>query len=262
MSAGFEGTSAGPFNFLGASLITALLPVSFLAIGAAALFADGDLSSATDLGLIAGACAVLAMLRRFRPRGVVLSAKRLENRTGMFRRDAIDWAEVQGIRQEWPGVLVVTAIGSGHRDIVVRGSDELASIIGEREGPSLEQPIRQAVAKYQRAVGEERQADQAQASANGIIQWLLVAVCAALVLASGLVVLRLVGDVLPNWHGPLRRIMFVCAGVAAFAPAATVPGWIGPRMPKHLADLVGWRKASDLLPFILPWVVLGATRIA
>jgi len=261
--------AADVIGYRGASIITAALPVSFLAIGAAALLADGNAGYALDLAFLSIGCVALAILRSFRPRGVIVSPYGLENRTGMFRRDFVRWADVIRVRGEWPGVLVLSSTdatrfrGNRSRDIVLRGSDELAALIGQREGPSLEQPIREALSDYRRRSGQRPEdAPSTVVVSWAILQWLLVAACVAVVLTVGLVAFRWVADIAPSWSGKVRQVGFLAAGLAAVAPASTVPGWVGPRLPTHASALLGWRPAADLVPFLVPWIVMLAIRVA
>ena len=262
--------SADAIAYRGASFMTAALPVSTLAIGAAALLADGNAGSALDLAFLSMGCVVLAILRSFRPRGVIVTSEGLENRTGMFRRDFVRWADVIQVRRERPGVLVLsttdtTRIRSDRsRDVVLRGSDELGSLIGQRDGPSLELPIREALSDYRRRSGQPLEdAPSADLVLSwAILQWLLVAGCVAVVLIVGIVAFRWVANIAPSWSGRVRQVGFLAAGLAAVAPAATVPGWAGPRLPAHATALLGWRPAADLVPFLIPWIVMLAIRVA
>jgi hypothetical protein len=262
--------SADVIEYRGASIITAALPVSFLAIGAAALLADGNAGSAIDFAFLSIGCVALAILRSFRPRGIIVCPDGLENRTGLFRCDSVRWADVIQVRRERPGVLVLstthaTRIRSDRgRDVVLRGSDELGSVIGQREGPSLEQPIREALADYRRRSGQPPEdAPSADLVLSwAILQWLLVAGCVAVVLLVGIVTFRWVADIASSWSGRVRQVGFLAAGLAAVAPAAMVPGWAGPRLPAHAGAILGWRPAADLVPFLIPWIVMLAIRVA
>jgi hypothetical protein len=262
--------SADVIDYLGASIITAALPVAFLAIGAAALLADGNAGSALDFAFLSVGCVVLAVLRSHRPRGVIVTSDGLENRTGMFRREFVRWADVIQVRRERPGVLVLSSIHATRfssdrsRDIVLRGSDELGGLIGQRDGPSLEQPIRGALSDYRRRSGQPPEdappADLVLSWA--ILQWLLVACCVVSILIVGIMAFRWVAEIAPSWSGRVRQVGFLAAGLAAVAPAATVPGWAGPRLPAHASALLGWRPAADLVPFLVPWIVMLAIRVA
>jgi len=84
----------------------------------------------------------------------------------------------------------------------------------------------------------------------------------AVVLTVGLVAFRWVADIAPSWSGKVRQVGFLAAGLAAVAPASTVPGWVGPRLPTHASALLGWRPAADLVPFLVPWIVMLAIRVA
>ena len=259
--------AAGVMEYRGPSIITAALPVSTLAIGAAALLADGNAGYALDLAFLSIGCVVLAILRSLRPRGVIVSPDGLENRTGMYRCDFVRWADVIRVRREWPGVLVLSTTNTTRfqsHDIVLRGSDELGGLIGQREGASLEQPIRSALSDYRRRSGQPPEdapsADPAMWWA--ILQWLLVAGCVAVVLIVGMVAFRWVADIAPSWSGRVRQVGFLATGLAGVAPAAMVPGWVGPRLPVHASAILGWRPAADLLPFLTPWIVMLAIRVA
>jgi hypothetical protein len=201
---------------------------------------------------------------------VIVTADGLENRTGMFRRDFVRWADVSQVRRERPGILVLSSTHipgfarNRSRDIVLRGSDELAGIIGQRDGPSLEQPIREALYDYRRRSGQPPEdAPSADLVLSwAILQWALVAVCVAVILIVGILGFRWVADIAPSWSGRVRQVGFLAAGLAAAAPAATIPGWAGPRLPAHAGALLGWRPATDLVPFLIPWVVMLAVRVA
>ena len=81
-------------------------------------------------------------------------------------------------------------------------------------------------------------------------------------LVLGAVGLRTVYDLTPGASGTVHEVAFLISALAAVAPAVTVPGWAGPRLPTRIETAVVWRSASELLPFVAPWMLLASTGLA
>ena len=249
-------------------VVTTALLIGGLVIGALALLFDGRPTPALDLLAIAIGSGVLAILRSRRPRGVAIWSDGMENRTGMFRRDRVRWADVIRLDRENGAVLVVHATverSTWHRQIVVHGSDQLATHIGERDGASLERPIRAALEKYREehdGLGELDDAAGFRSWSWSAVQLVELALGLAMATVLGVVLFRAI-DLLPSSLGGVAtQFAWVCAAVAACSPWAMVPGWAGPRLPKSVRAVVGWRSASDVLPYLLPWMIMLAGRLA
>jgi hypothetical protein len=246
-------------------VVTTAFLISGFVIGALALLVDGKPTQALDLLVIAIGCGVLAAFRSRRPRGVAIWPDGMENRTGMFRRDRVHWGDVIRLDRENGAALVVhsTAEGSTQdRQIVVHGSDQLESYIGERDGASLEQPIRDALERYRQEHGEPRDDARCQSWSWNVVQLIELAVGLAIAIVLGVILFRAI-DLLPtSLGGVAKQFAWVCAAVSACSPWAMVPGWVGPRFPKSLRAAVGWRSASNVMPYLLPWMFLLGARMA
>jgi hypothetical protein len=255
-------------EFYRGPIVTAALLVSGLIVGALALLADGNRTGAIDFLMLAVGLSVMAALRSRLPRGVAIWSEGMENRTGMFRREQVRWGDVVRVDPENGAVLVVHAVSDGlsrDRQIVVHGSDQLASYIGERDAASLEGPIRDALARYHQEQGRHPTPGQLTHGYRWSwtsLQLIELAVGLVVAIALGVALFRVI-DLLPaTWAEVTRQLAFVFAALAACAPWAMVPGWAGPRLPKSPGDLIGWRSASGLLPYMVPWMIMLAGRLA
>jgi hypothetical protein len=264
-------TIQDPVSYRGASLMTAGFLLSILAFATGFWFVFGQGLEAAGFGLLLLGCSTLTLLRTRRPRGVVVGSNGFENRTGMFRSEVVLWSDVLAVTTEKPGILVIYAAPVGAatdqrvRQIVVRGSDALSSLIGEGDGPSLERPIRASLESYRDAMGEPAIADIAPARTNqliGVADWVSLVCSSAAVLAFGAVGLKAALDLAPGASGAIREVAFLTSALAAGAPMVMVPGWAGPRFPTGIDTAVAWRPASELLPFVAPWMLLASTGLA
>ena len=249
-------------------VVTTALLISGLVIGALALLFDREPTPALDLLVVAIGCGVLAVFRSRRPRGVAIWPEGLENRTGMFRRDRVHWGDVIRLDRENGAALVVHATverSTQDRQIVVHGSDQLASYIGQRDGASLEQPIRDALERYRQEHRELREPpDEARSQSWSwtAVQLIELTLGLAMAIVLGVVLFRAI-DQLPTFLGGVAsQFAWVCAAIAACSPWAMVPGWVGPRLPKSLRAVVGWRSASNVMPYLLPWMFMLGGRLA
>jgi hypothetical protein len=260
-----------PVVYRGASMITAGFLLSILAFGTVVCLGFRQGLEAAGFGLLLLGCSTLALWRTRRPRSVIVGSNGFENRTGMFRSEVVLWSDVLAVTTEKPGILVIYAAPAGAatsqraRQIVVRGSDALSSLIGEGDGPSLERPIRASLESYRGTRGEPAVADVAPGPINllaGVADWALLACALAAVLVLGTVGLRTTYDVVPGVSGAVHEVVFLVSALAAGAPMVMVPGWAGPRLPTRIGTAVAWRPASELLPFVAPWMLLASTGLA
>ena len=263
-------TVEDPVVYRGASVITAGFLLSILAFATGFWFVFRQGPEAAGFGLLLFGCSALTLWRTRRPRGVVVGSNGFENRTGMFRSEVVRWSDVLAVTTEKPGILVIYAapVGAvdGHRvrQVVVRGSDALSSLIGEKDGPSIERPIRAGLESYREARGEPAVAALAPRPINllgGVADWASLACSSAAVLVLGTVGLRAAYDLAPGASGAVHEVVFLISALAAVAPMVTVPGWAGPRLPVRIETAVAWRPASELLPFVAPRMLLASTGL-